>query len=179
MEIAKVAQSCPSLTYRFNIFPLRVLKQVVCMFFSANGPDFQLAHPDLVRLVLNRDAKFLPPNFRIYAFYALSHRARSAGITGILRILGGRSVSHLVSEVAFPPFGFVLAIDSEPPDARLCEISSFAEYGYKDWYAGLGMRLPNFAVFTPYPGDYRPREQVLADARISRMPALEAVEPTR
>jgi hypothetical protein len=69
MEVAKATQGYPTLIYRFNIFPLRVLKQVVCMLFTANGPLFRLAHPDLVKLVLNRDDNYLPPNVRLYAFY--------------------------------------------------------------------------------------------------------------
>jgi hypothetical protein len=169
MEVAKATRGYPTLIYRFNIFPLRVIKQVVCMFFTANGPMFRLAHPCLARLVLTRDAKFLPSNIRIYAFYALSNRGRSAGITGLFRFAGDRLGSCLLSEVSFPPFGFVMTVGSEPPDPRLCDISSFAEYEYKDWYAGLGIRLPIFSVYTPYPGDYRPRDQVLTDAQLGRM----------
>jgi hypothetical protein len=41
----------PSLIYPFNLYPLRVLKQVVCMFFSVNDPQFQTHQPDLVRFV--------------------------------------------------------------------------------------------------------------------------------
>jgi len=44
----------PSLMYPFNLFPLRVLKQVVCMFFSVNGPLFQKHQPDLARIIQRR-----------------------------------------------------------------------------------------------------------------------------
>jgi hypothetical protein len=172
VELIKATQGYPTLIYPFNIFPLRVIKQVVCLFFTANGPMFRLAHPDLAKLVLNRDTKFLPSNVKVYAFYAPSNRARSAGITGLLRFAGDRRGSSLFSEVAFPPLGFVMTVGSEPPDPRLCEISSFAEYEYKDWYAGLGMRLPIFSVYTPYPGDYRPRDQVVAESQVSRIPPI-------
>lgn len=170
MEVAKATQGYPTLIYPFNIFPLRVIKQVLCMFFTANGPEFRHAHPELVKFLLNRDAKFLPPKIRIYAFYALSNRSRSAGITGLVRFGNIGSGSSLLSEVSFPPFGFVMTVGSQPPDGRLCDISVFAEYQYDDWYAGMGMRLPIFSIFTPYPGDYRPRDQVLADAQASRIP---------
>jgi hypothetical protein len=169
MEVGKATHGYPTLIYPFSIFPLRVIKQILCMFFTANGIEFGRAHPDLVKLVLNRDAKFLPSNIRVYAFYALSNRARSAGITGLLRFAGDRQGSCLLSEVTFPPFGFVMTVDSEPPDRRLYDISSFAEYEYKDWYAGVGMRLPIFSVYTPYPGDYRPRDQILAGVQLSRI----------
>jgi hypothetical protein len=38
-----------SLAYPYGIFPLRVLKQIVVMFFSACGPGLKRAHPELVR----------------------------------------------------------------------------------------------------------------------------------
>jgi hypothetical protein len=168
MEIARAALGYPTLIYPFNIFPLRLIKQIICMFLSVNSPNFRLAHPDLVKRVLNRDAKFLPPNVRVYAFYALSSRSRSSGVTARADAVGDRMKFRVYSEVTFPPFGFVMAIDSEPPDPRLCDISSFAEYEYRDWYAGMRMRLPIFPIYSAYPGDYRSRDQVLAQAAASR-----------
>jgi hypothetical protein len=62
-----------SLIYAFNLYRLRVLKHVVCMFFSLNDPQFKTHQPDLVRFVLDRD----PRSFqlmRIYAFHTFSDR---------------------------------------------------------------------------------------------------------
>ena len=50
----------PTLEYPFNLFPLRVLKQVICMFFSVNGTYFQKAHPDLVGSPLTRSPASFP-----------------------------------------------------------------------------------------------------------------------
>ena len=55
MRIIIGARGMPSLEYPFKLFPLRVLKQVVCMFFSVNGPAFRQVQPELVRFILNRD----------------------------------------------------------------------------------------------------------------------------
>ena len=99
----------PSLEYPFNLFPLRVLKQILCMFFSVNGPSFQVRHPDLVRFVLNRESREFPRYLHIYAFYTFSDRSRAVGSAGLVKGIGsGSSSVHVFSEVTFPPFGFVM-----------------------------------------------------------------------
>lgn len=75
----------PTLKYPFNLFPLRVLKQVICMFFSVNGTYFQKAHPDLVRFILNKESRDLPERVRLYAFYTFSNCSRVAGVTGVAK----------------------------------------------------------------------------------------------
>jgi hypothetical protein len=155
----------PSLLYPFNIFPLRVLKQIICMFFSVKGTAFHAVNPDLVRFVLNKELRVFPASIRVYAFYTLSTRSRAAGVTGLLRGLGGTStVIHTFSEVTFPPFGFVMTFnDSPPPEAGFCEISSFSRFGYQEWRDGISMRLPVMPIYTAFPGDYRTRERTLSD----------------
>ena len=155
----------PSLSYPFNLFPLRALKQVVCMFFSVNGPQFQQHSPDLVRFVLNRESRIFPPRYRVYVFYTASDRSRAAGITGVLQGLGsGKSQIHVFSEVTFPPFGFVMTPNGgQAIEPSFCEISSFSPFEYNDWRAGVSMRLPVMPIYTAFPGDYRTRDQTLAD----------------
>ena len=155
----------PSLSYPFNIFPLRVLKQVVCMFFSVNGPQFQLHNSELVRFVLNRESRIFPPRYRVYAFYTASGRSRAAGITGMLQGFGSTgSRIHVFSEVTFPPFGFMMTPNGGPAlDPSFCEISSFSQFEYNDWRGGISMKLPVMPIYTAFPGDYRTREQTLAD----------------
>jgi hypothetical protein len=164
MKIVLGTRCRPSLEYPFNLFPLRVLKQVVCMFFSVNGTYFHKAHPELVRFVLNKESKEFPEYVRVYAFYTFSNRFRSAGVTGVAKGIGsGQSSIHTFSEVTFPPFGFVLTIHSDPPEKGFCNISSFSQFDYKHWRCGITMRLPLMPIYTHFPGDYRTREQTLAD----------------
>jgi hypothetical protein len=56
MQLIIETRGKPSLGYSFNLFPLRVLKQIICMFFSANSPQYQALNTDLVRFVLNRES---------------------------------------------------------------------------------------------------------------------------
>lgn len=160
MQIVLGTKGTPTLIYNFHVFPLRVLKQIICMFFSANAPGFRNGHTDLVKFALDRDTRRLPPSFRVYAFYSLAPRSRTAGVTGLLRGLGtGSSKTFVFSEVTYPPFGFVMTLDSPTPDARLCDITEFSYFAYNDWRT-LSMNLPVMPIYTFYPGDYRSREQV-------------------
>jgi hypothetical protein len=165
MRIVIGARARPSLAYPFNLFPLRVFKQIVCMFFSVNGPGFQRVQPDFVRFVLNRESRTFPDHLRVYAFYTFSGRSRAVGMAGMIRGLGtSRSSVHVFSEITFPPFGFVLASTRHPPPAPdICEISGFSQYGYGDWRAGITMKLPLMPIYTGWPGDYRTRDQTIAD----------------
>ena len=170
MRYMILARGQPSLSYPYNIHPLRVLKQVVCMVFSINGPQFQAVQPDLVRFVLNRDSNDFPPHVRLYAFYTLSNRSRASGVTGLVRDFGtSKSTLHALSEITFPPFGFAMTFGESPPPAEgLCEISGFSKFQYRDWRAGLSMKLPLMPIYGPFPGDYRSRAQALADFEAAR-----------
>jgi hypothetical protein len=153
------AKMAPSLYHLFHLFPLRVLKQIICMFFSANPPSFQGVQSDLVRFVLNKQQKYLRPNVHIYTFLNSSPRSRQSSVSGLLNLESGLPPKTF-SEIAFPPFGYVMCLDSLPPDPRLVDISFFANYGYNEW-TDVALRLPILPVYTYLPGDYRDRNTVL------------------
>lgn len=151
---AKVA---PSLHHIFRIFPLRVIKQIACMFFSANHPGFNRAQEELVRFVLNREHKYISPKVKFYTHFNLSDRSRQSGISSLLS--RENSEHKMFSEISFPPFGYVMSLDSAPPDDRLIDISAFANYGYNQW-TDIALNIPILPVYTPFPGDYRSRDSV-------------------
>jgi hypothetical protein len=161
-RVLRYTRGAPSLHYQFRVFPLRVLKQIVCMFFSANGEKFCDLHPDLVKFVLNREARYLKPEIRIYAYYNLSGVSRQSGISGLLDL--NRGSIHTFSEIAFFPLGYLMTIESQVPDDRLIDISFFARYRFNDWKE-FSFQLPVLPVYTYFPGDYRNRSQVLYDRK--------------
>jgi hypothetical protein len=170
MRIVIGTRARPSLGYPFTLFPLRVLKQILCMFCSVNGPLFQAVNPDLVRFILNRESTELPDRVRVYAFYTFSDRARASGAVGLLRGLGSSaSRSHVFSEITYPPFGFVMTLNSTPPLPDFCDISGFSNFAYRDWRCGITMRLPLMPVYTAFPGDYRTRNETLEQMRLSQI----------
>jgi len=154
----------PSLIYLNYVFPLPILKQIVTMFFSVNSSDFQRHHPDLVRFVLNREARFLPPIYRFFVYYNIEGLSRSMGIMALSNIKSG-NVS-LMSEITYPPFGYVMTINSEPSDKRLFEITDFAKLKYNEFKV-MELKLPVLPTHGPAPGDYRSKKQFEEESGIT------------
>ena len=159
-SVLLMAKGEPTLYYLYRIFPLRVIKQIVCMFFSTNGAQFRESHEDLVRFVLNKESRFIDPHIRIYCFFNPSDRSRQSGVAGILNI--HTHTTKLMSEIVFPPMGYVMSFNEIKPDVRLFDITFFAKYCFNDWKE-LGLRLPSLPIYTHFPGDYRSRDKVLED----------------
>jgi len=159
MKILYAANGTPTLSYSFHLFPLRVIKQIICCFFSVNPPDFRKKYPDLERFALSRERKFIPPEIKVYVFYNLSSRYRQAAISGMIKLGEG---SYILSEFTFPPFGYVMTMESRPPDRRLCDISFFADFRY-DEFRPVTLNLPVLPVFTYFPADYRDEHEVKRD----------------
>ncbi|RKU14480.1 hypothetical protein C6501_08165 [Candidatus Poribacteria bacterium] len=178
LYILKHAKGRPSLYYPFRIYPLRVIKQIITMFFSINKDQFRFSHPDLVKFVLNKNERYLSPDIRILVYFTLGPHARYVGGTSISAIeVNPDEISRDMlddmlnqyqrdypkslysSEIAFPPLGYVLSFGLEPLDNELTDISFFARYPYGDW-TSLHLKLPVNPVNTWYPGDYRSKEQI-------------------
>lgn len=74
--------------------------------------------------------------------------------------LDGRS--YVFSEIAFPPFGFVLSVDGPPLSSLLYRLDHFAERKY--WTREIVyLKLPVFPVFPVVswlPGDFRTAEEI-------------------
>ena len=83
MDILEHAYRTPQLYYHFRIFPLRVMKQIICMFFSITDDLFAWNHPDLVEFVLNKNQRHLNPDIRIFSYYNVGPHGRYIGGTSI------------------------------------------------------------------------------------------------
>jgi hypothetical protein len=161
MEVLEKTDGQPSIYYPYRIYPLQVLKQVVTMFFSVNNAQFGRRQPNLVRFILNRDQRYLPPGFRFYLYYNTSNWRRYVGLSGVLDLSKGRST--LISEINFPPFGYVMTTGEDPPHQGLFEITYFDRYPY-DCCDLMSLRLPLLETHTSFPGDYRAMPQIIEEA---------------
>jgi len=161
MQILARAGGSPTLFYLNYVFPLSIIKQVATMFFSVNGPGFRQANPELVQFVLDRDRKYLPPKYRFFTYFMGAGRSRRTGIAAKLdAVTGGISV---MSELTFPPLGYLLSLQGEVPDSRLFEITHFARFDYGQFEV-MELRLPVMQTHMWFPGDYRPKDEILRQA---------------
>ena len=157
--ILKHTKNQPTLYYPFRIFPLKVIKQIICMFFSTNAPTFREDFPELVRFVLNPEEKYINPCIKIYCYYNPTEVARKIGMAGIISKSG--SIINL-SEISFYPFGYLMFVDSSPPisdNEQIFDISFFADYKFND-LKEFSLKIPSHEIYTWMPGDFRNREQI-------------------
>lgn len=157
MNILRMARGNPTLMYMQYTFPFSIIKQIITMFFSVNGPGFASSHPDLVQFILDRDRKYLSPKYGVYVYYNTTGYIKRTPIGVGFDVR--RNVRTVMSELTFPPFGYLLTFNSPPPDRRLFDISHFAKYGYEE-FSVQELRLPALPIHTMFPGDYRTKEEV-------------------
>lgn len=152
----------------FNVYPLRLIKQVATMFFSANPPPFHKIHEELARLILNRDQTGLPDGYDFRLTLFRGPIARQTGVVGIFNVDAGRI--ETVSEIARPPFAYNLFFDGAP-EGTLGYIGHFGSFGY-DQRTDITVTLAVGEGHTPYPRDFRRRGEVLRDGIESELQAL-------
>jgi hypothetical protein len=161
MELLQRTGGQPSLIYLHYVFPLSIIKQIATMLFSINTDQFRRANPELEAFVIDRDRKYLSSRYRFFVYFNSQGRHRAVGTSGMLHI--GTGAMHVMSELTYPPFGYLLVFDNAAPDDRLFEISHFARYDYGQFEV-MELRLPVLPTHTSFPGDYRSKEQIFRDA---------------
>jgi len=162
MRMAEFSRAAPSLYFPFFIFPLRVLKQILCIFFATSDEGMRLRYEDIVRFVLNKQETGMNPAVRIYAYFNQTGRVRQTG--RVVRATFGAPMDYdVISEFSFRPWGYVLSESRDPPDPRLVDITWFSRFTYSEEVM-IWLRVPILNVETPFPGDYRNAGEVRADA---------------
>ena len=164
MDILVRSRGNPTLIHLNYLFPLPVIKQIATMFFSINSDRFHTGNQELVRFVLNREARGLSPTFRFFVYYNTQGLIRSTGVMAAMKI---GSAPSLLSEFSYPPFGYMMTIDSDPPDNRLFEITHFAHYAYNEFKV-MTLKLPVLPTHLAIPGDYRTKKEIYQQMRAQR-----------
>jgi len=151
MEIMQRSNGQPKLIYVRNIFPLRILKQIVVMFLAINEPTFAKVNINLPAFARNRYEKYLPPRYRFFVCFNNDDFFRYYGVSSKNNAETGEIV--LMSQISFPPYGYLLTLDSNSPDERLQEITHFSRYGWSET-VDFQMKLPVLSGQSVYPGVY-------------------------
>lgn len=172
METLARTNGRPTLVYLHYLFPLAIIKQVATMFFSVNSPRFREKQPELEAFVLDKERRGLSPGYRFFLYYHMMGKGRRAGVSGWLNFDSGRT--SILSEVSFPPFGYVLTFGDEAPHRDMFEITHFARYGYQE-FAVTEVRMPLLETHLALPGDYRTLDEIARDvAENSKLDRREA-----
>ena len=162
-DVLYQADGYPTPCYEYKTYPLKVLKQIVTMFFSTNGPEWRKSCPELKKFVLNKWERHLPPKYRIFIYYNIEGSfLKHTGIQSKAEFdpdwIASPTISK-ISEIVHPPFGYVMTIDSDKPDDRLFEISKFGKYQY-DERKHVYLKIPLLPIYTIYAGHYPSRKDI-------------------
>ena len=155
-ELLKQTQGRPRFTVK-DIYPLRIVKAILAMFCSVRGPELVQAHPALKTLLLDKERNGLPDELRIFLHHAVGNVSRSIGFAMQIDLNTGQMTP--MTELVFPPFGYLMTYGEDQPDPRAIEITSFASHGYSDC-GEVDMTLPLVPTVSPFPGDYRTKEEL-------------------
>lgn len=123
-----ITKTYKPLAYSYKIYPLRIIKEIICMFIAINKESSFFSYKDeLCDFVAKKDQTSLPSGVKVWAYYNFGGKPRINSFVNFIKFNGNNSI---MSEIAFPPFGFVLTLNCQPPDKRLIDISYFANYEY-------------------------------------------------
>lgn len=155
-----------------KIYPLRIMKQIMVMFFSINNPNLSGVHKELREFVLSKEKRGIPEKDFGFYLYVLSGKIlKRLGIIVIGNVYSDPFESRVVSELSTPPFGLVL--EFQPKDKKgFCDITFFAnEFDYNQEET-IKLTMPVYESNSYFPLDYRTRKQMVNDYirdRISSM----------
>jgi hypothetical protein len=165
LTTAAIEEADRSLEWKAIDFEIRsmralpVIKQIVASLLALNAPAFGQKNPDLVRFVLDHNLRGLPEKYRLYMSLFAGPIARFAGLAVELNIMTQQTV--YMTELAHPPFAYLLTIDSEPSQP-IGEITAWSTRAFNE---SRDERLVLTLGFghTALPGDYRSKAKVEAE----------------
>jgi hypothetical protein len=139
---------------------LPVVKQIIASMLALNSSEFGQKNPELVQFALDRSSRGLPSKYRLYLCLFAGPIARFAGLAVELNVVTRKAV--FMTELAHPPFAYLLTIDSEPSqptgDITIWTTRDFDEVRDERLCLTLGFG------HTALPGDYRSRAKVDLEA---------------
>jgi hypothetical protein len=165
MRILDASNYRPQLFYMMEISPLSVIKQIASMFLSINSLDFRDRNLDLALFVMNRDRKHLPKRYRFFIYFNIEGMHRATPYTTKIdfnKYTYEHKRTTVMTEISYPPFGYLLLIDSEKPASDVVEITHFARYELYEKKT-FSMRYPVYPTHTFFPSDYRSTERINRD----------------
>lgn len=143
-----------------EIYPLRILKQVITCFFSVNGPlSNYTKSDDLVDFVLDKNLQNFPiDKMRVYMFATRSGRSRANSF--MYQSIPSSGKQSYFSEYVSAPLGFILTLNHlSPLEDGLYDISHFSQFRY-DEKSKLDMTLTVKEIYSAFPGDYRTKQEL-------------------
>ncbi len=146
--------------YQYSVYkqkPLLVLKQIISMFVAMNDSLFSEINPDLVDFVKHKDSQDLPEKYRVWMYLNNGPQMRYLPYTVTGNLSGGEIIQS--TEIAFPPYGYVLTINYSGKIEKLAEITHFKNLSKQEGHT-LEMSVAKLNTILPIPLDYRTKAEI-------------------
>lgn len=143
--------SCNTATHLKQIYPLRVLKQMYCMFLAATPFEPTEVWRGIQEFVLKRDAPLPKIAPSVFVYHNLSSVGRLAPICLIMSF--GKRLHHQAAEISWPPVGLVFSFEGKERLKFMQDVTSWANFSFHD-RIDVAVSLPRLQVYTPYPLTY-------------------------
>lgn len=144
-------------SFNVKLFPLRVIKQIVSMFLSINYSGFIKDYPALKSFILQKKSNFFDSRIRIFTYYNLTGSLRYEPNLTLYNIK--TSDALYMSEITFPPLGYVMVMNEGKVDDRLLEITGFVNFNYDDEIE-LNQHMNIMPTHLKVIGDYRTKDEI-------------------
>ncbi|MGV3696318.1 hypothetical protein [Flavobacterium sp.] len=132
---------------------LKILKQIVAIFICNNDISFTESYKGLIEFVKDVDSNVLPSRYRIFTYLNNEGQIRTGNINF-------SSLHGAVCEFTFPPFGYVLSIDSHYDFETMLEFTGLKEIKNFDKLE-IEMILNKYPTYLPFvPMDHRTKEEI-------------------
>lgn len=140
----------------------RILKQILVMFCTANGPDFSSKN-NLAEYLLNFQSMNFPSDMRVYLLLVNRLSNISTGLQGTLNVRTNKTI--MASEILFWPLGYILSFDeikqNDIKDAFITEITHWKNYEIDKKIETEFDLFKNYRL-TIFPLDYRSKSEIEA-----------------
>ncbi len=138
--------------------PVKILKHVISMFIAVHDPWFVKEFPDLQEFVNDPGRTDLNDRFKIYTYLNRKGAFRHIQFT-VSGSMGTGSITKC-TELAHPPFGYVLTFDKENLNKPyLGEITNFKNFDNSKSHE-LKLKLAVLETHLPFPLDYRTKDEI-------------------
>ena len=156
--------------------PLRLIKQIVAMLLATSTPELTINHPELGDFVLDRTRTGLSNRYCFYLALYAGPYARTTGVVPGFNLERNRSDTFV--EVAWPPYAYVMTIDSAPEAIPTVDITTMVDVGYNQ-RADIELDLLIAFGHTAIPIDYRTSAMIERDRALNETAADEAADNDR
>ena len=149
-----------------DIYPLKIMKQIVCMFLAINRPELAERNIGLREFALDKQKKGLPDKYKFYIYGFKGKLIKYVGLGSIIKntkILSRDNI-RFVSEIAAMSSGYVMEIDPKKEDL-LVDITHFSDYKFSQ-KIDLDIELPLLECNSVYPLDYRSQKEIKNGSKV-------------